>query len=106
MSKFIKNRSNKISRYIKKSSYSSCFSAKQRVLEIGGNRLEDFSSMEGKTRHQLWMDLCDLVREPKNGFTNEKSSLKFPTVDELDVDMNLILQSIRITLCNTGGMSI
>lgn len=22
---------------------------------------EDFSSMEGKTRHQLWMDLCDLV---------------------------------------------
>mmetsp|Transcript_50121 Transcript_50121/g.145340 ORF Transcript_50121/g.145340 Transcript_50121/m.145340 type:complete len:976 (-) Transcript_50121:41-2968(-) len=22
---------------------------------------EDFSSMEGKTRHQLWMDLCDLI---------------------------------------------
>jgi len=22
---------------------------------------EDFNSMEGKTRHQLWMDLCDLV---------------------------------------------
>eukprot|EP00929_Paragymnodinium_shiwhaense_P108262 TRINITY_DN74592_c0_g1_i1.p1 TRINITY_DN74592_c0_g1~~TRINITY_DN74592_c0_g1_i1.p1 ORF type:complete len:974 (-),score=330.62 TRINITY_DN74592_c0_g1_i1:111-3032(-) len=22
---------------------------------------EDFQSMEGKTRHQLWMDLCDLV---------------------------------------------
>mmetsp|Transcript_8016 Transcript_8016/g.17347 ORF Transcript_8016/g.17347 Transcript_8016/m.17347 type:complete len:963 (+) Transcript_8016:185-3073(+) len=22
---------------------------------------EDFASMEGKTRHQLWMDLCDLV---------------------------------------------
>lgn len=22
---------------------------------------EDFTSMEGKTRHQLWMDLCDLV---------------------------------------------
>eukprot|EP00440_Ansanella_granifera_P025146 gb/GFBE01027317.1/.p1 GENE.gb/GFBE01027317.1/~~gb/GFBE01027317.1/.p1 ORF type:complete len:948 (+),score=285.40 gb/GFBE01027317.1/:1-2844(+) len=22
---------------------------------------EDFGSMEGKTRHQLWMDLCDLV---------------------------------------------
>ena len=24
-------------------------------------KIEDFSSMEGKTRHQLWMDLCDLV---------------------------------------------
>mmetsp|Transcript_12309 Transcript_12309/g.23159 ORF Transcript_12309/g.23159 Transcript_12309/m.23159 type:complete len:957 (+) Transcript_12309:155-3025(+) len=33
--------------------------AAQRLAAIVDD--EDFSSLEGKTRHQLWMDLCDLI---------------------------------------------
>ena len=50
--------------------------------------------MEGKTRHQLWMDLCDLVREPQWFHPMESRHKNSPHEIQVMLIWILILQSI------------